>query len=173
MIMTESLPLFFFGSLRDTDLFALVAGRPFADFAIRPAAMAGHRARRADGEAYPVLTAEQGHRAGGLLVDLPDPTAIARIAFYETTDYRLAETEVLTAAGPVRAQFFESTGLLAATEETWSLERWQATAKPFALAAAELVMDHFGRVPHEASADLWPDVYARAAARLGANRRTG
>ncbi|MEJ1159859.1 gamma-glutamylcyclotransferase family protein [Prosthecomicrobium sp. N25] len=164
-------PLFFFGSLRDADLFAIVAGRPLGDFAVTAAVLVDRRAERAENEAYPVLVEAPGARAEGILVHGLDPEIVARIAFYETTDYVLGPVEVVAGGEPVAAHCFHATEILPSSGEWWCIDHWSRAGKPLALHAAELAMGHYGRVSHEDVAAVWPEIYREAARRLAAAER--
>jgi ADP-ribose pyrophosphatase len=164
-------PLFFFGSLRDADLFSIVAGRPIAAFRTVEAALVDRRAERAENEAYPVLVEAPGARAEGMLVHGLDAEIVDRIAFYETTDYVLGPVEVMAETAAVRARCFHATDILPSSGEWWCIEQWRRTGKPLALHAAEIAMSHYGRVGLEAVAGVWPEIYREAAQRLAAAER--
>ena len=59
--------LFFFGTLRDRELLAIVLGRPVSPGEMRPARAPGHAARRLAGQDYPHLVAEPGAMAEGVV----------------------------------------------------------------------------------------------------------
>lgn len=158
--------LFLFGSLRDADLFGLVAGRPMADWRVDPAVLVDHRTERAENEAYPVLVGAPGARAEGLLVRGLDAGIIDRISFYETTDYRLEPIEVLVDGVAVAARCYHATEILPSSGEWWCLDTWRRTGKPLAMHAAEIAMSWYGRIGLEDVYRIWPDIYREAQARL-------
>lgn len=164
-------PLFLFGSLRDADLFALVAGRPMAHWTVSAAVLVDHRAERAENEAYPVLVPARGARAEGLLVHGLDAGTVARISFYETTDYTLGPVEVVADGAARAARCYHATEILPTSGEWWCIDAWRRDGKPLAMHAAELAMAWYGRVPLREVAALWPDFYREARARLDAGLR--
>lgn len=163
--------LFLFGSLRDPDLFGLVAGRPMADYRVDPAVLVDHRTERAMNEAYPVLVGAPGARAEGLLVSGLSAEVIDRISFYETTDYRLEPIEVHVDGVAMPARCYHATEILPSSGEWWCLDTWRRTGKPLAMHAAEIAMSWYGRIGLEEVYRIWPDIYREARERLIATER--
>ena len=53
---------FFYGTLRDRDVMALVLGRRLPPAAFAPASLPGHARRRAKGASYPIVVRDPGAR---------------------------------------------------------------------------------------------------------------
>lgn len=155
--------LFFFGTLQDPDLFALVIGRPMAAFATQPAALSGRRSHKVKGESYPILSPHPDGRADGLLVEGFTAAELDRMQFFESDDYGLQPVTVTLADGSqVDAQIYASTGALEDTGEAWHLETWQAIEKPRTLLHHEAYMSLYGRMTSQEAAVRWPEVKAQA-----------
>jgi hypothetical protein len=155
--------LFFFGTLMDPDLFALVIGRPLAGFATRPAALVGLQRRKVKGESYPILAPQPDGHVDGLLVEGFTDAEMDRIRFFESDDYTLQPVTVALADGSrTEAQIYASAGVLEDAGEPWHLEAWQATEKPRTLMHHEAYMSLYGRMSSQEAASRWPEVKAQA-----------
>jgi hypothetical protein len=155
--------LFFFGTLQDPDLFALVIGRPMTALATQPATLLGRQSRKVKGESYPILLPHPDGRVDGLLVDGFTPAEMDRMQFFESDDYALQPVTVTLADGsPVEAQIYASTGALEDAGEPWHLEAWQATEKPRTLMHHEAYMSLYGKMSSAEAALRWPEVKAQA-----------
>ncbi|WP_239520955.1 NUDIX domain-containing protein [Pseudooceanicola aestuarii] len=164
--MTTS--LFVFGTLRDPDLLRMVAG---ADLAVEPATLPGWRAMRAAAGAWPVLVNTPGHGAPGLLLRDPGARALDRLHHYEDAFGYVAREEVVeTATGPVPALVYRTQGPPDASDEVWALEIWQARSRADTLEAVPEVMSHHGRFAGTDLQGRMPQVLARAASRMRAQR---
>ena len=118
---------FFYGTLMDPDLRALVIGRT-AGIEIEPATLLGWRRRRAAGFAFPVAVPAPGRRVEGVLARGLDRAAQRRLRHYEEDDYRLVRVAVRIARNgrsvsaflfaPARGRFPSGRG-------EWRLGRWQ------------------------------------------------
>jgi hypothetical protein len=162
----HQLPLFLFGTLRDPALFSVVFGRPQAALVCRAAHLPEHAAMRVDGADFPVLVAAPGRRQPGLLVDGLTPAEIARAVFYESSGYRLAVVRPRVDGVLALARAFLPTGRLPASGERWRLATWQRRHRLRVVTAAELVLDHYGRVDAAGFDALWPEIERATAARL-------
>jgi hypothetical protein len=169
------LPLFLFGTLRDPALFSVVFGRPQGTLECRAAHLPGHAAMRVAGADFPVLVTAPRRRQPGLLVDGLAPAEIARAVFYESSGYRLAAVRLKVAGTPAWARAFLPTGRLAVSGERWRLADWQRRHRLRVVTAAELALEHFGRVDAAGFDALWPEIEQATAARIAAatgGRRT-
>lgn len=90
---------FFYGTLRDADLRAIVLGGEASSATLAPAILSGYRRVRIAGRGYPALIADPRGRTDGLLASGLGETAAARISYYESDDYAVRRAEVETAAG--------------------------------------------------------------------------
>jgi hypothetical protein len=86
--------VFFFGSLMDRELLALVIGRAIEDLRIEAATIHAFARRRARDESFPVLVPHPGGWVDGVLVTDLTVADIARIQFFEGSDYALASLPV-------------------------------------------------------------------------------
>jgi len=168
--------LFFFGSLLDPDLFALVVGRPLAAFDHAPAAAGGWARHRARGEDYPILVPRPDAWVSGRVVAGFTAEELDRCDFFEGGDYAAEPLSVRVAGpgpfghGPCPAHAYFSTGTLADADEPWSLADWQAREKPLAMLRADEFMALYG-VASRAEADArWDEIKVRAAARYDGRR---
>lgn len=154
---------FFYGSLTDPDVLALVLGRPRARAV--PAVLRGWRRWRVAGEAYPLIAPAPGERVEGVAVDVA-PAETRRLAWYEGDDYEPRELEVELAGGARAAAWvFVPKPNLAHAGELWDPAVWAREHKAELLAAARCWMAFEGRRP----ANL--DVAWRVARRAPARRK--
>lgn len=155
--------LFFFGSLRDADLFQIVVGRSLNEFATSSAKLVGYSVSRAAHFPFPVVNADQLGEAEGIFVSGFTDQEIERVAYYETNEYDLYDVTIQIDEGG-----FETAGVFFATEhlevsnEPWSLETWTKTAKPLALIEAEIAMAQFGVLTRDTVNDHWSEFEAKA-----------
>lgn len=93
---------FFYGTLMDEDVRALVVGRRAPPSACRPAVLAGYRRVFRDGAAYPILVrarASEGDgvtRVDGCLVAGLSKREISRLKVFEGEEYELTDLPVRT-----------------------------------------------------------------------------
>jgi hypothetical protein len=124
---------FFYGTLLDRDVMALVIGRRMAPAAFAPASLAGFVRRRARGVSYPILVQAPGGQVEGAVVGGLTRRDVDRLAAYEGPKYRIASVRV-TMAGMLQA-----VSVFAPVEErfqpvdgAWDLASWQGRHKrPF------------------------------------------
>ena len=164
--------IFFFGSLRDAELLAVVLGHEVAPGRLVAARAPGRRALRLADEAYPVLVSDPSGQAEGVVLRGADEAELARLAFFEEAEYGLTPITVETPAGRIEAQHFRATGKAAETDAPWDFSAWQEHDRPVALEAARELMDHYGRWPVERIDDIWPGIMIRARQRARARAET-
>jgi hypothetical protein len=117
---------FFYGTLLDLDVTALVLGRRLPPAAFTPATLAGHARRRVKGASYPIAVRDPKSEIAGAVVGGLSPRDVARLAAYEGPRYRIAALKVRIAGvlstvsvfAPVEERF-QSTG------GSWELTSWQ------------------------------------------------
>src|SRR4030095_11786481 len=90
---------FFYGTLLDHDVMALVIGRRLPPSAFVPATLKGHVRRRAKGVSYPILLRHS--RGEGVLAGCLTKRDVERLATYEGPRYRIAPIKV-TVAGVLK-----------------------------------------------------------------------
>ena len=161
-------PLFFYGSLRDEELMAIVLGRAPAPGELRPARAPGYATRRLTDEDYPVLVPAEGEAVEGLLLSPPAPEEMDRLAFYEGAEFDFAELTVECGAGREPALYFRPTEAADAICAPWDFQCWQARARDVAVEAARELMEHHGRIPPDAVEAIWPGIEMRARQRARA-----
>jgi hypothetical protein len=121
---------FFYGTLLDPDIMALVLGRRLPPAAFVPAQLSGHARRRAKGVSYPILARDPRGKVSGVMVGGLSARDVARLVAYEGPRYRIAPLKVrvggilaTVAVFEPREQRFEpSNGL-------WDLALWQRRDK--------------------------------------------
>jgi hypothetical protein len=165
--------VFFFGSLMDRELLALVIGRAIEDLGVAAAVIHGFARRRARDESFPVLVPHPGGRAEGVLVTDLTAADIARIQFFEGSDYALAALRVECRGERLAAQVFLPTARLAAEETAWDFDSWVAAERALCVALAEELMSHYGSLSIAEIDALWPEMKARAQKRFRRRRRLG
>lgn len=157
--------IFLYGTLRDPELYDIVAGGPLD---ARPGRLAGHRVVWAEGESFPLIIVETEAGADGLIVEVDDQ-AKERLDFYEVGfGYALSDVEIATDAGSLNAQvYFPVDGHWTPGAE-WSLSAWQKEHGPLAREAAHEYMRLMAILAPEAAARAFPQVRMRASSRLRA-----
>ena len=166
--MNPAPALFFYGTLRHRPLLDLVLGAAgAARVRVTPARLPGHAARWVAGECFPMIRAEPGAAADGLVAEGLWPEDLARVMFYEGGHlYAPAPVDVETAAGRAQARAFFP------AEDAWSagspfdLGQWEATWGAVTLRAAAEYMDSYGRFSGGEMARRYPRHRARAWSRL-------
>lgn len=155
---------FFYGTLRHLPLLTIVLGR--APEAV-PARLSGHAVRRAMDGAFPVLVAEPGAEAEGILVRGVGLAERARMDHYEGGfAFDTGECQVETAAGPAMAQVYLPRPGQWAAGAPWRLEDWQATWGAVATETARDVMAEHGVLAADAVLARYPQMLVRGASRL-------
>jgi hypothetical protein len=159
--------IFFFGSLMDRDFLGLVLGREVDGLVLEPAVLRGFQRRRAKGETFPILVPHVDGRVDGVVVEGFAPEDVARLSYYETTDYALHPFPVETAEHRREAHVFLATEKLEAEDHDWHYEHWRVTEKPLGLLLAAELMAHYERGTPMGEVDrLWPGIKAACEARL-------
>lgn len=131
--------LFFYGTLCDTALLAAVLGR--GDAVCRPARLGNHAVFAVKDEPFPILVAQPGAVATGVLCDGLGATDIDRLHFYEAGfAYFTREVCVQTNTGPVMAKVYFPTEGAWTPGGPWDLMAWQAKFGPALRRAAVDVM---------------------------------
>lgn len=122
--------LFFYGTLRDSDVRARVLGRHTAALHFIDAVAPGFRAMFAAGRDFPVLVPGHGAKAPGLLVSGFTRRGLRRLIAYEGGDYRLGRIRVVVAGHkPVVARVFLPRRYLRIGWGVFDLGHWQAGPK--------------------------------------------
>ena len=118
--------LFFFGTLMDDDVRAIVCGAPLP---VRPATLRGWRRPHVAGRHYPMLVQQPGRRLDGVVAENVDAEAVRRLQIYEGWEYELRPFRLQTAAGPLAAHVFTCPPGISWAEPEWRLDRWRRRCK--------------------------------------------
>ncbi len=125
---------FFYGTLLDRDVTALVLGRRLPPSAWQPASLPGHIRRRAKGVSYPVLERDPRSEAPGAIVEGLSRRDVARLVAYEGPRYRISPMMVRVHGALRRVAVFEPIegGFQIADGPkgmSWDLAKWQQRYK--------------------------------------------
>jgi hypothetical protein len=124
---------FFYGTLLDPDVMALVIGRRLPPSAFVPATLPGHSRRRALGATYPVVVRAVADRVRGVVVGGLTSRDVARLATYEGPGYRIARLKVRVAGELATVSVFEPiVARLRPSASPWDYALWKGRHKrPF------------------------------------------
>ena len=121
---------FFYGTLLDRDVTALVLGRRLPPQAFTPAVLPGYSRWRVQGGSYPISVPDRKGEVGGAIVGGLSARDVARLSAYEGPGYRVAALKVRTDHGLTTVSVFEPlVQKLKPTNRPWSLEAWQRRDK--------------------------------------------
>lgn len=133
------LSFFFYGTLMDPDLQAVVLGGRLPEGV--SAVLAGYRRRLVAGQDYPAIAPVKGASVSGLLLDGVSPTMAARASQYEGPQYTAACLAVTAEDGTIRdAWTFLPVRGVRLSARDWSLDIWQQRHKILALESASTDM---------------------------------
>jgi hypothetical protein len=121
---------FFYGTLLDHDVMALVLGRRLPPSAFAQAQLPGHARRRAKGASYPVVTRDPRGKVSGVVVGGLSGRDVARLVAYEGPGYRVAPLRVKLDGQLATVSVFEPiVQRLQPSNEPWDLALWQRRYK--------------------------------------------
>lgn len=121
---------FFYGTLLDRDVTALVLGRRLPPRAYTEASLPGHARRRAQGASYPIVIADPCGEVPGAVVGGLSNRDVARLAAYEGPGYRVVPLTVKVQGRMTEVSVFEPIqSRLKPSRELWSLTLWQRRHK--------------------------------------------
>lgn len=146
---------FFFGTLADADLLALVIGRPRPGSPVS-ARLADHRLATVRGETFPMLVPASGAWVPGVVIEGFDEADYDRILFFESIDY--APRDVSVVLGPsetVPAIAFIATDAIADDGRPWDGDLWRRQDKAACLRETALWMALYGYVDATEAERLW------------------
>jgi hypothetical protein len=139
---------FFYGSLRDRQVLAIVIGRAIDGLRIEAATIHGFARRRVRDKSFPILVPLSGGRAEGVLVTNLTQTDIARLQFFEGQQYVLVALPVECGGKQLSAQVFLPTDRLQAEETPWDFDSWVESERDLFRAMAEKRMSQYGQHQH-------------------------
>jgi len=124
---------FFYGTLLDPDVTAIVLGRRLPPSAFEPATLGGFVRRRAAGKGYPILVPQRGGTVSGRVVGGLTAADAARLSAYEGANYRVSVLPVRMQGRLETVSVFTPNGPgLAPSADEWDLASWQSRHKrPF------------------------------------------
>ena len=124
--LAPTVNFFFYGTLLDPEVRAVVLGEGTRPRSIAPAAIIGFRRAPVIGRTYPMLVLDAGARVDGSLVSCVDLNAACRTSFFEGDDYFPELTEIMVGkAGTAHAWVYMPRGSVRAAPGTWSFDAWR------------------------------------------------
>lgn len=151
----------------DLDLLEAVIDREGSHLAFRPGWLAGYAAETAHGYTFPTLVERPGGRVDGLIAHGLTDDDVARIAYFEDTEYAPTTVDVATAESGVAAQVFMATSTLLSSGEAWNFDHWREHHKPLLVAVTRRVMrEHYGITPFEEIDAHWHRIKAELEAEM-------
>jgi gamma-glutamylcyclotransferase (GGCT)/AIG2-like uncharacterized protein YtfP len=132
--LSQALPLFVYGTLRDPDLLAAILNRPLPADAALAAVAPGFAALHYPGRPYPALVRKPGGAAAGLALLGLSPFERDLLDRFEGAEYVRGVLAVLLGEELHEAEAYLPAVTVPATSPPWSLAGWQARHKPHVLA---------------------------------------
>ena len=124
------LRFFFYGSLLDPDVTALVIGRRLPPRAWVPASLAGYSRRKARGVSYPVAIRDPRGTIEGAVVGGFSRREVERLSAYEGPRYHTVPLKVRIHGRIVTVSVFEpKEKAFQPVDGVWSLVQWQQRYK--------------------------------------------
>jgi len=121
---------FFYGTLLDRDVTAIVLGRRLPPQAFVAASLPGHARRRARDATYPVVIPDPCDEVEGAIVGGLSSRDVARLAGYEGPGYRIAPLRVKVGGALTTVSVFEPIqARLRPSADPWDLALWQRSHK--------------------------------------------
>jgi gamma-glutamyl AIG2-like cyclotransferase len=121
---------FFYGTLLDPDVTALVLGRRLPPAAFLPASLPGHARRRIKGGSYPIIVRDPRAEVPGAIVGGLSARDVARLSAYEGPRYRIAPLKVKASGILTTVSVFEPIeNRFQPTAGAWELGQWQRQHK--------------------------------------------
>ena len=121
---------FFYGTLLDRDVTALVLGRRLPASRFVPAVLPGWSRWRVQGGSYPISLPDRKGSVEGAVVSGLSARDVARLAAYEGAGYRISSLKVRIAGHLTRVSVFEPiVSRLRPTRNPWDLRLWQRQDK--------------------------------------------
>jgi hypothetical protein len=121
---------FFYGTLLDYDITALVLGRRLPPAAFVAASLPGHARRRVKGASYPIVVRDPNGAVPGVIVNGLSARDVARLTAYEGPGYRVVPLRVRSAGAMATVSVFEPVqSRLQPSGDLWDLALWQRRHK--------------------------------------------
>lgn len=121
---------FFYGTLLDRDVTALVLGRRLSPQTYTEASLPGHARRRVQGATYPIVIEDPCDEVSGAIVSGLSKRDVAHLAAYEGPGYRVVPLRVKVRGRLTEVSVFEPIQTrLKPSREPWDLTLWQRRHK--------------------------------------------
>lgn len=121
---------FFYGTLLDRDVTALVLGRRLPASSFAPALLPGWSRWRVQGGSYPISIPDRKGNVAGAVVGGLSARDVARLAAYEGPGYRISSLKVQLGGALTTVSVFEPiVSKLKPTARPWDLVLWQRQDK--------------------------------------------
>ena len=121
---------FFYGTLLDRDVAALVLGRRLPASSFAPALLPGWSRWRVQGGSYPISIPDRKGSVAGAVVGGLSARDVAHLAAYEGAGYRISSLKVRLDGALTRVSVFEPiVSKLKPTSRPWDLALWQRQDK--------------------------------------------
>ena len=121
---------FFYGTLLDRDVTALVLGRRLPASSFAPALLPGWSRWRVQGGSYPISIPDRKGSVAGAVVGGLSARDVAHLAAYEGAGYRISSLKVRLDGALTRVSVFEPiVSKLKPTSRPWDLALWQRQDK--------------------------------------------
>lgn len=155
------LPLFSFGTLQDEDVFRIASGGLSLLSVTRGGGWVDeHAAYAVRGGCYPVMFRMPGRTVRGTVFQGLPAAVIDRLIWFEAPEFVLSRIRVNTDEGPLDCTYFSSQSVPEATEQPWSLERWEALHKQGWMQEAEFAINFYGVCDARDIDRHWDDIIA-------------
>lgn len=165
---------FVYGTLRDVALLECVLGRSIDPSNRHEGYLDGHCVYWVKDAHYPIIRPKAGHQAFGLILSDLSQKDLDRLDYYEAGfGYVTRDVTVqsdLTDRQTALVYFNLDTATQIGTE--WSLKDWQDLYGQVSLFAAQEFMRGFGKIDSATQARRFPQIRARALAKLNARQET-
>ncbi len=120
---------FFYGTLIDDDVRALVLGAQAVGLEVAPAELAGWRCVSVRGKTYPAVVRSAAATTPGVLTrELPDG-AVAALTAYEGPEYDLIRADVSASGEVSAAAVFVAGSSCRVSARPWDFDAWQRLHK--------------------------------------------
>ena len=120
---------FFYGTLLDRDVRAMVLPHVFEELCLTPAELTGWQRVQARHGSFPVIRPRPGARLAGLLVEGIDRRGLYRMAHFEGDGYTAGLLPVTARGRRLQAAVFLPERRALCLSRGWSLDTWQRRHK--------------------------------------------
>ncbi len=162
---------FFFGTLKDRDVLALVIGRPLDDADVAGAVLAGYRLVRVVDDPYPAPVPDAGAAIDGIVVHGLGRAEVERLAWFEGYEFAPHRVAVTPTGGgaPVEALIQAPTAALEIAGEdgdfeAWDFEAWRRDEKALLMTLTRGHMALHGRASLDEAVRIWDETREKLAA---------